>query len=309
MTIFEGMASCRWEIGDIDVTFPSEQVRVSYENRLVAHERAYKNGARVDNTGGKVKVVTVTLAAYNSEWHEPDVDGVVFYPKVLNGLLASFEENGTGRLTVGTIAPIRAQAKSYERVETHEEVDSAAVVLTWWEDSEDDSAAEVLPPNAAGAAKTVAKDAAREAEEQGVNANFTATLRELGSAAETLLTAPESYLGDAQALAKQTAGVVEQVTDTFARTSSAAVLEIHTLLSDPAGSRAARLTLQLTDMIQRAAGAEPTERQPVSRTFDRDLSLYAIATEVGNSPSEVLDLNTHLDAFNVPALTPVLVYV
>jgi len=301
----------KWEVEGVSVYFAVEEIAESYANRLVEHERPYREGARLDDTFSKARVWRVTIGAYNSDDFPPEVSSD-FYPTELNKLLDSFEKHETGTLTTNTRGPRRCRAESYERVEANEARDSAAVVLLFKEDNEDDaSASDFTAPTAAAVAKKQANDAERAAEEEGVSlGNLAGSIAELGAGIEGLMNAPGDFVGDIEAQANSITHSVEKVEGTFAKTSEESVNEVDTLMSNPSASRAGRLHRQIADTAQKAASAKVdiTGRKVLSRTFAKDLNLFVAAASLNNTAPDVLLLNPTLDPFEVIAGTPVKYY-
>ena len=309
--IFGLYQGAKWVVGGKVIKFPTTEIKEVYRNRLIQHKRAYRKGARLDDTHEDPIGWQITIEAYNSPDHEPGIIGLRFYPTQLNKLLDSFQIHETGDLTLPTRGVRRCRAESYERVERAGERDAAAVVLTWLQDNEDDQrASDFQAPNAASIAKKVAQDATRASEEQGAGGDLSSSINELGASIEGTLNAPGDFVGDIESQANAIASAVDKIESTFARTTAEAANEVETLLSDPGSSRAGLLHRKLADAAKQAATLKQTNigQEIITKTFRRDLSLFAIAASTGNTAPDVLSLNPTLNPFSVLTGTVVRVY-
>lgn len=288
--------------------FPVIRIEEDHENRVVPHERAYRRGARLDDTNSKAKVWRLTVEAYNSEWMEEGVVKTAFYPDELNKLLDLFDVHETGTLTIPTRGPKRCRAHRYSRVETSEERDCAVIVLTFMEDNEDDANQSAWQaPSAHSVIVQKATDAVRACEDQApMKADLFTMLRELAAAVESYANAPFEYIGDLEAQVRSLNNAVSSIEDTYNKRAEEAQAEVFEMLTDPAASRAGRLLRELSDTAGRVLKDKLKEGPKLFTSVPKhDTTLFAIAVTAGMDPQRLLEINSALDPFNVPAGTPV----
>lgn len=309
-SIFELYPTAAWEVdGGEKIYFPTENTRESYRNRIVRHKRYKRDGARLEDTYSEAIVWTITIAAYNSDDHEEEVNGSDFYPTELNKLLDSFTVHETGTLTTLTRGPRRCRAESYDRSEDKATIDSAAVVLTFVEDNEDDAeTSNWAAPTAASIVVKTAEDAVRALEEEGVGSDAAASLNEMAGAIESYASAPGEFVGDLEAKASLLSSTVDKIENAHTSLSEEVGDETSALLTDPGASRAGKLMRKLSDVAQKASSQKVAPPLVVPKTFPHDLSLFDIAPGVPMSVEDIIQLNPGLDPFFVPAGTPIKVH-
>jgi hypothetical protein len=310
--IFELYPTAKWEVpGKPAITFPVVALRENFANRIVPHKRVYRDGARLDDTGSEATEWSITADFYNSADHEQDVDGPNLYPTVLNKLCDSFTVHETGTLTVPTRGPRRCRAQRYARTEDAENRDFARVEFSWLEDNEDDaSQAAFAAPNASAIVKKLGADMVKAAQLDGASSLNMAQINEFVASLEALANAPGEFVADLESVGDLVVGAIIRLERAFANTTDPEQNETARLLAEPPASRALELMYELADASKRIAGERVKSNGPklITRTFNRDLSLFDIATEVGQSASDLMALNPSLDAFHVPAGTSVVMH-
>jgi prophage DNA circulation protein len=305
--IFKLYQSASFSVDGVKITFPAGRLQTTHQNRIVQHERVYRKGARLDNTGPKAKVWRFDVGAYNSDDHEPDVNGADFYPTELNKLLAMFDSEETGDLVVPGQGTKRAKADSYDRVEDNGERDSAGVVLTFIEDNEDDAdASSFTAPTAASVVKKKAEDAVLEAEDLALSEGFIESMNQLSSDLDGTLSAPGAALSDIESTGDAIQSNITKIEESFYDNTAEVGDEVAKLMTDPASSRLGLILRQQSDIAARAVA--DVQSFPVTlheEVFQTDLSMFDLASATGMSLEDVLKANPLLNPFFIPAGTPV----
>lgn len=310
--IFGAYPVAKWEAtGKPAVSFPFETLEENGGNRLVPHERLYRDGARIDDTGSRATTYTFAIPVLNSPNHEEGVDGLAQYPDLALKLIEACEVHETGTLTVPTKGPRRCRAETWRRMEDARKVDMAALVITWMEDNEDDAdAAAAQAPSASTVASKYAQDAIDACQEWGADSDLLSSLTDFANDLQDLANAPAQYVADIEAKAGNLAAAADRVEATFASTTDEAEDELGTLLTDPQASRAGRMLARVKDVAARAP-LEPHSHKGkiITRTFGRDVSIFDVATIVGQNPADLIDLNTQLeDLLHIERDTPVRIF-
>lgn len=289
------------------IFFPIEDIQESGGNRLVAHERPYRDGAKHDDTGSRAKRWTLTCTFTNG-LEEDGIDGTALYPDVLNALSESFDVHETGTLVLPTRGAVRCRAESYDRDETFAERDSATVRFVFVQDNEDDvTAASFTAPSARSVAVSRATETVFSLEASGVYDDNVASLQEFAAGLEALAAAPGQFIDDIEGQGKRFQNACNRIEVAFSTAESRAISEQQALLLDPANSLPGRQLRQLRDVAARAT-ADRLSALPriVSRTFKREVSLIAIAPQFKQELDTLLDLNRRYpNPLAIPAGKPV----
>lgn len=311
-TVQEQFPPAKWEVaGAAPITFPVERIEEAHGMRLVAHERVYRPGARLDNMGARYTIWRLTVTFFNSPNHEDGVDGLTQYPDVVNALCAACKIEETGTLTIPSVGKRRCQAATYNRVDEIGKVDACGVVFEFWEDNEDDAAAQATQsPSALSVVKGLANDSLAAAEEFGATSFDLGELVEFAAELEALAMAPGDFVTDLESQANAVANRAERVHDAFTNAANEAATELRTLLTDPTASRAGRTLQRLADTSRRILGQKSGHvGRVISRRFEHDLSIFDIAVLVGQSATDLMAINIEIpDLLAIPARTPVKVF-
>lgn len=215
--IFEGLAVASWRPhGGRAIAFPATSIRQTGGNRIVERERPYRRGAKLDSTGRRAFRWTVE-AVFNNTIVEPGLDQTVpLYPNTLNKLIASFDVQRTGDLTLPTTGLVRAMLDTDERVEVHEFRDSAALTMTFIEDNEDGvDAAAFTPPSIAGQGVRLSQETEFSAQEAGAWDGSVQDLKELAANLEGLANAPDNVVQDLEGQARVLMAACDRVLNVF----------------------------------------------------------------------------------------------
>jgi len=292
------------------VTFAVETIRERHVNRLAPHKRYNRPGARIDNTGSDPKFYELALFFFNDTKQEAGIDGATQYPDNLNSFCGSFDSQETGTLTLVTRGPIRCKAESYERTETKDLRDCAAVTAVFLADNEDDSSvADFHAPSAKSIAESLAYAAIAACEDAGVTSANLIGIGELTAQLVGYANFPGNFVGEYEQLGNQIVSSIAKVEEEFAKSAADATNDGETLLTQPEKSRGLRALRRLADVIPRI-GAEQTEDADriISVTYDDAVTIFDVAVRVSQDAGELLALNRQLpDPLLIPPRTPVFV--
>jgi prophage DNA circulation protein len=290
MAIFEDYPVASWEVGGRDaIAFPIGDITETGGNRIVAHERAFRDGAKLDDTGSKPRKWSFQ-ALFNNSLEEGVRDGVPLYPQVLRLVLRSFDTHETGNLILPTIGKVRARAEDYSRKETRESQDSATLDLVFTEDNEEAlDRAQLNPPSVMATLVRLAEQTVFSAPKNGAWHADLSTLRERCNEITTLLAAPGRTVADIGAVSRAH------------RRAIASVFESLTTLAKQtnglfAGGRGAENHRQAKQLLDREAQAESerTSTRPATRAYVVDVeecSLWDVAARVDQAIDDLLELN------------------
>src|SRR5690242_2889711 len=93
--IFERYPVAKWRVGSgAPIAFPIQEITETGGNRIVPHERPYRDGGKLDDTGCKPTTWRFR-AIFNNSIAEQDLANAVLYPTVLRALIRSFRMHET----------------------------------------------------------------------------------------------------------------------------------------------------------------------------------------------------------------------
>jgi hypothetical protein len=301
----------RWEVGGENLTFQVVRVEEVHTNRIVEHERPYRDGAKLDHTGPKAKGWRLTAIFINEEGQLAGIDDVQ-YPDNVDKLCDSFDKQETGTLTVPTRGPRRCKAESYQRVDDTEMHDSAHVVFAWKEDNEDDEAQQAYTsPSGKSALSALAAEVVEAATDAGVFNEDLQSFTDYADELADLANAPGDYVNDLEAQANAFKGKCENIEKSFTKAGDEAFSDLETLLTDPANSRAIGLLREAADDASRLVfeRAGVSTRAVVTRTYNHIVSIVEVATDVHQPVEGLMILNSNLDdLLAIPPKTPIRIY-
>jgi prophage DNA circulation protein len=286
----ENLPVASWKVGGAEVVqFPITDFAQAGGNRIVQHERAYRDGARLDDTGSKARQWTFT-AHFGNRLEEPGIPATVnLYPTVLRQLIRSFDEHETGDLILPPIGKVRARAETYNWRETPDEDDAATIELVYTEDNEDALDRAVLDlPGVTATIFKLAEQTTFTAQKNGAWNDDLASLTEVCSEIEGLMLAPGRGVSDLGAVIRAHRRALQGLLQT-----TATVLGQGDALSEPRASDTHR---QVRTMMDREAQAEEerTQSRPRTKAFVIDVertSIFEVAARFDQDAEELLDLN------------------
>lgn len=277
-------------------------------NRVVRHARAHRRGVKCDSTGPKERTWKFRILFNNSLRESGLADnGRALYPFVLRAMVASFDLQETGNLTLPTVGLVRAKAEEYERVEDPAARDEGSLDVLFVEDNEDAlaQATFALPSVRASIAAQAAQTVFSAAREGAHTSEITRarlptdspqtspadlTLQEAAFAIENLMLAPGRALADLQAQVN----AARRRLISIAHTQEELADDVGGMLNDPRGSEFWRNLYRQLDTLAKSSD-EKFQSRPRFKSFviDVDLtSLFAIAARFRQDASELLDLNS-----------------
>lgn len=290
--IFEQYPIGRWQVGDSEaLVFPVVSVAEQGGNRVIAHERPGRDGAKLDDTGSKPRQWAVT-AIFHNGIEEPGLEAntELLYPFTLRKLIQSFAIHETGTFTIPTVGRVRARVSDYSRRESPDDDDVALVDMTVMEDNEDAVDQAVFEqPSVSATVLRLAEQTRFSAQSSGVWSDAFSDLRTAAAEIEGLMRAPGRAAGDVAAGARAHRRVMQSMVSTAreqARQDGGQFV-------DPAGSQVER---QLSELIDREAAAEDERfrSRPRVQPFVVDVertSIYEIAARFDQDATELLELN------------------
>jgi prophage DNA circulation protein len=271
------------------VEFPITDFTQTGGNRIVLHERPFRDGARLDDTGSKPRAWSFT-AHFSNRIQEPGVSSAIpLYPQILRQLIRSFDEHETGDLILPPVGKVRARAGDYTWNETPDDDDAATLTLTFTEDNEDALDRAVL--NLPGVTATIFKLAEQTtftAQKNGSWNDDLVSLTEVCAEIEGLMLAPGRGVADLGAVIRAHRRALQGLGET-----TATVLGQEDRLSEPRASDTHR---QVRTMMDREAQAEEerTQSRPRTKAFLIDVertSIFEVAARFDQDAEELLDLN------------------
>jgi prophage DNA circulation protein len=291
--VFEQYPVASWQaVGENRLEFAVLSVREHGGTRAAENDRPFRGGTKVDPLGVKARTFAVE-ALFSNDIREPGVpEDPAPYPHQLNRLLDVLTGQ-IGKLILPTRGEIRALLKDYDRSETSATRDEARITLNFVEDNDDsvDASAFALPAVRASLNR-LASDTTFTSESSGIGLDD--LLEQLENFADDLngaINAPGDLIDETLNKANRVIHTAERVEREF----SDEVERARSGLTEPENHRSARMLRRLRDAAGRAVGEQRRSR-PKTRVvrFDRERSLYGIATELGQDPNELLDMNYHL---------------
>lgn len=306
MTIFEQYPVASWKVGQLpSLKFPTCGIQESGGNRIVERERPYRDGSKLDDTGSKAKRWSVRVLFENSIEEEGLDTNKVLYPDVLNEMIASFDIHETGDLTLPTRGTVRARAETYSRDETEDDRDGSVVVFTFVEDNEDNVGAQQFEQlNINASAKRLAEQTVFSATSEGMWSTSLADLNEFASDLEAFANFPGDVVADVDNQASVVVGAGNRVGRAFSREDE----ENRALLNDPELSQTQRKLEETKDIAGRSRGESYRGLpRPIPYFVVGDTDLFAIASQLRQSPIDLMSINPNVDPLYVPARSVVLV--
>jgi prophage DNA circulation protein len=303
----------KWEVEGETITIPTLSIDEGYRNRIVSHERVYRDGARLDDTGGGATTWTIAADWYNGNEEQglekPDTQ----YPDQVDKMAGMCKVHATGTLTLPTAGPRRCRLESYGRIDNFEDRDQAAVVYVFIEDNEDDSTqADFQQVSGAAAARKKAQEGTDAAFAEGAGGGFDMSdLNAFAAELEALANAPGDFVGDLEAKANAIQRKVESVEDTFTRVRNEAVTEVSLLLTNPGASLPLRRLRQVADLGKRMAEKKAAGQlgATTTTTVKKATSIFQLATKFQQDPGKLMTLNSGIeDMLSIPAGTTITIF-
>jgi prophage DNA circulation protein len=299
--IFSQYPVARWQVGSAaPICFPALGITETGGNRIIAHERPFRDGAKLDDTGAKPRSWSF-CAHFSNRIEEPgcEENPLPLYPGMLRLLIESFDQHETGDLTLPTVGTVRCRAQDYTRKEDPENTDVGLLDLVFVQDNEDALDRALLnPPTVRATITKLAEQATGSLQRDGVwgedlrpnehevqvddpSHSATSSLTEIAADIEGLLLAPGRATADLESTV---------------RAHRRAVQRVMTAASGDDSRRGGEAERLLSIMLDREAAAadERTASRPRTRAFVIDVertSIYEVSARLHQDAEELLDLN------------------
>ena len=299
--------------GKARIYFPVETLEEDGGNRLVFRARPYRQGVKIDSTGGKETTWRISATFSDSaNAFDNAFDGTTLYPDAVIALSESFQVQETGDLFIPTKGIKRVRAHTYRTKEGVEPRVAADVEIVFVEDNEDSvDAAAFTRPTIRGSGRSAVQAAQFDAEKIGVWNGSIAGLLDTMNELQGILNMPGDVLDEVRTNAVALIRTADDLLSTFAREEEDALM----MFTDPSSSRLARTLEGLKDALSGATyegGGGTTQPNTAAVSYPRDYSLYDIAAlqVPPQDATRLIALNQYRieDPFHVEAGTEVLVF-
>lgn len=294
-SVYEKFAVASWQVGNEGVIrFPAIEITDTKGNRIVQHERPYREGAKLDDTGAKVRVFAMR-AYFDNSIREPGIEGnpSPLFPEMLRRMQASFDVHETGNLTVPTVGVVRCKAVSCVRRDTPSTPGGPFVDLVFEQDNEDALDRAIIDaPTVKGSIPALAEQTVFSAQSGGSWIDTLDQLENDVGALENSLNAPGRATNEVESLARRNRRSQARMVATINKFSQAEERPF----SEPSGSQTERQLLTLRDRQAQAAG-ERARSLPQTKEYKivaLQTSLFEIAAKFDQDVSDLLDLNDSL---------------
>lgn len=291
-SVYERLEIASWTVGNEGrIRFPVLDITDTKRNRIVPHERPYREGAKLDDTGSAVREFAMR-AYFANVLRESGLEGnpAPLFPEMLRKLQASFDVHETGSLSVPTVGVVRCRAVSCIRRDTPANPSGPIVDLVFHQDNEDAlDRAIVDAPTVKGSIPALAQQTRFSAQAGG---SWDSTLNSLEADVaqlEDALNAPGRATNEVEGLARRNRRLQSRTVASVNRFSQAESRPF----SEPSGSQTERQLLVLRDRQAEAAG-ERARSLPSTVEYIiqvEQTSLFEIAARFDQDLNDLLDLN------------------
>lgn len=292
--VFARLVVASWEVkGKPKLALACTRISQTYANRIVRRKRPYREGARLDDTGGDPTQWELE-GLYHNGHDEPGLPELL-YPAHLDAVCDALVVHETGTLTTPTRGARRCRLMTFRRVEDAGLRDAAVLTCTFEEDNEDDAkASSFKAPSARAVARSLAQDTTDGLEEAGSLGDAVSELNEAAAELEGLANAPGEFVSDIDAQVNACTHAVDRVGSAFSDASSAGAAEIAAILTDPQNSRAGRALTKLGDVAGRERARVGGVLGLRSVTYPSTVSIFDVARDVEQDATKLMGLNPSL---------------
>lgn len=289
----------RWIVGDFSMTFPVTSVRVDRENAIAKHKRLYRDGQRLDDTGGLSLVITVT-GEYHNGTSDPFTEAA--YPDDADKFEKSADIHEMGELRLPNRAPMKARLEKFTRLDHFGERDCAAFQWQWIQDVPDDEvASQWQAPSASSVASRYAEEMIVEFDKLGIDGDPFGDLISFADQLTELASAPQSYVDAVEQRVDQVTKAVARVEEAYTSGAVEAVDEVTKLLTDPLASRAGRLLIRLGDTMASALSSQ-VGPSIITRVYEATVTIFDVAQKERQDVTKLIKINQGLP--NLLAIAP-----
>lgn len=300
-TLAEKQPPVTWAPPGADlVAFPFTSFEYRGGNRIVKHERLYRDGARHDDTGGEPDTFIFHVHFFNNV-KKAGVKGDQLYPDERNRLIAALKIHEVGNLTIPSMGTVRARAKDWTASENGEAVDQSLMTITFVGDNEEDvTAASFTAISAKSLVVPKTKDVVQQLQRQGVWSNDVKSLEQLAGQIENLASAPGDYARDLKERGERLTSALDRITYQFPATIG--------ILAPPGTIQTRGAITALRDIVARASNPNATQSSTRVLMFAREMSVMSIAALSRHAVGDILALNPGIPNHSrIAPYTPVLV--
>lgn len=302
---FQLFGPARWTTPDGTRTFrfAASMIAEVHERRIVVRRRPYLDGAPLDDTGEEPGAYDVVLLFTNNH----GVGGVPdpAYPDYHRESLEALRRKGTSTLYVPGRGERRVRIKRVATTQIPNERDCEAISISVLEDKEDERA--TAGSFAMPSAKTAGPVFARAIDSGAQPIGLAGDLLDQITFAMTKLTAAINAPFDSAAEIQGRAAALTGATDRLTSAITTGPQRLGTL--PIAGPEAAPVLLGI-ELLRDNASSQTTAAFGAGsirqRRFGQMLSIFDIATRIGQDPNDLMRLNSRLPSqFAIPPGTPV----
>lgn len=295
------------------ISFSVESIKESGGNRLVFRARPYRDGVKIDSTGGKETTWTLEILWSDSgQMFDEAINagGARQYPDTMLALIEAFKVQDTGDLLIPTRGKKRCRAHTYDTVENPEPRVAARMTCVFVEDNEDSvDASSFNQPTIRGSGFLAASDATFDAEAVGVWNGTIAGLLDTINQFKGILETPGAVLDEVRSNANAIIGTIRDLLTTFSNEGEDAL----SMFTDPSSARLARNLNRLMDALSGAVyenGPSVSQPKTASVVYTIDYSIFDIAALVKQDANALIQLNQYRieDPLHIEAGDEVLIF-
>jgi hypothetical protein len=204
---------------------------------------------------------------------------------------------------VPTVGTVRARAISYTRKEVNDDRDAAVLELKFIQDNEDkvDATAFTIPTVKASL-RSLKEATTFSAQSDATFSTSLADLNEFADNLEAIANFPNNTLNDIDSQSGIVVGATNRVVSAFTSKSNNPKVKARSMLNDPDSSITQRRLLALQDTAARARADLRGNSPAIIRiVLDTPMSIFEVATQFAQDPVKLIELNSALDLFRIPA--------
>ena len=291
--------------GGTRIAFPIINISESGGNRIIEQERAYRDGAKLDDTGAVATRWSISCLFHNSiQENGLEANTEQLYPDVMNSLIQSFLVHETGDLILPTRGITRVRCESYTRTEVTSERECARLDVVFVEDNEDSVDASFLMfPTVQATGTELAGKLSFYAMANGYWTGYLEDLELYTRGLESVVFSPGDPINDLNALSRS---AVDTTNRSIAGGRKRGIPG-RDILFTPEATNAERIMHLIKDRSGKAKIEARRNKPPLqARVFSRNLSLSDIAFEFKIDYTDLLYSNPTIEnPRNVPAGTVV----
>lgn len=282
-----------WRVGDEPrIYFAVTALHDSQKNRIIEHERPYREGAKLDDMGSVARRWRMSIV-WNATLAEKglELNGKPLFPDVLRDMQRIADSvHKTGDLVVPGLGNVRARLETFDTAETEDELDTARTEATFIQDNEESLDRTLIrAPTARATTQRVADQTTFSAQAAGHWTDDLEDLSDFAAEVEGALQEPGRAINKVQTQVRRNRRAIERMIDAGHQTAQ----DVGGPLLEPANSEVERLAVLLLDR-QASAADERQSSQPATVPFVIDVprtSIFEVAARLNQDAADLLDLN------------------